>query len=97
MNAQPIVSSSISSRQLIGSAVHSLSGENLGKVEAFLMNPKNGMVSSLILSTGGLMGIAGKRIAVPWDMIVMDEAGRSISINVDQDFLSKLPPYNGEF
>lgn len=97
MNDQPLVSNLISSRYLIGSAVHSLSGESLGKVEAFLLDPKNGMVSSVILSSGGVLGLAGKRIAVPWDMVVLDEANKSISVNVDQEFIDRLPPYSGEF
>jgi sporulation protein YlmC with PRC-barrel domain len=97
MNDQPIVPNFISSRHLIGSAVHSPSGENLGKVEAFLLDPKNGMVSSVILSSGGMLGLAGKRIAVPWDMVIMDGVNRTISINVDHEFIDRLPPYSGEF
>jgi sporulation protein YlmC with PRC-barrel domain len=97
MNDQTIVSNFISSRHLIGSAVLSPSGQNLGKVEAFLLDPKNGMVSSVILTSGGVLGVAGKRIAVPWDMVVMDEANKSISVNVDKEFIDRLPPYTGEF
>jgi len=97
MSQQPIVSNLISSRHLIGSAVRGPSGESLGKVEAFLLDPKNGMVSSVILSSGGVLGLAGKRIAVPWDMVALDEANKSISVNVDQEFIDRLPPYSGEF
>lgn len=94
---QPVSSNFISSRQLIGSAIHGPSGESLGKIEAFLLDPKTGMVSSLILTSGGVLGLAGKRIAVPWDMIAMDEANGTISINVDQEFINRLPPYSGVF
>lgn len=84
----------ISSRLLIGSVVKNTLDEELGEIEEFLVDPETGFVSEVVLSTTKFLGM-GKRIAVPWDMFKMDSEGKSLTMEIDKDFLARIPSYQG--
>ncbi|HVV01735.1 MAG TPA: PRC-barrel domain-containing protein, partial [Verrucomicrobiae bacterium] len=47
----------------------SKSGENLGKLDDVLFNPRTGKIQFAILGSGGLFGLGEKRVPVPWQAI----------------------------
>lgn len=84
----------ISTRYLLGSMVKNTFDEDLGEIEEFLVDPETGFVSEVVLSTGKILGL-GKRIAVPWDMLKIDSEAKSLLIDIDKDFLARIPSYRG--
>jgi sporulation protein YlmC with PRC-barrel domain len=51
---------------LIGIAVYSANGENIGKIEDLVVNPSSGHFRYSVLSFGGFLGMGDKLFAVPW-------------------------------
>lgn len=84
----------LSMEDYIGSVVRNPHGEELGTIEEMISDPVTGYVTSLILSTSGFLGIR-KKIAIPWDMVTLDDGDGALLVNVDKGFLKRLPPYQG--
>ncbi|HZD55251.1 MAG TPA: PRC-barrel domain-containing protein [Anaerolineales bacterium] len=84
----------ISSRSLIGSVVKNMLDEDLGEIEEMLVDPETGFVSEVVLSTSKFLGF-GKKIAVPWDMLKIDDGANSPIMDIDKDFLARVPSYRG--
>jgi sporulation protein YlmC with PRC-barrel domain len=83
----------ISSKSLIGSIVNNDQGEVLGRIDEVLINWENGTVSNLIMSSDDVMQ---KQIAVPWDLLQIDDETQALNIRVDSDFLDRIPAYQGD-
>lgn len=84
----------ISTRILLGSVVKNTLDEDLGEIEEFLVDPDTGFVSEVVLSTTRFLGL-GKKIAVPWDMLKIDDQANSLKMDIDKDFLARIPSYRG--
>jgi sporulation protein YlmC with PRC-barrel domain len=52
-------------RTLVGKKVRGPGGEDVGEVESIVFDP-DGKVAKLILSTGGVLGVGDKNLAVKW-------------------------------
>jgi sporulation protein YlmC with PRC-barrel domain len=96
MNETIAKKTKISSRLLIGSVVKNKFDEDLGEIEEMLVDPGTGFISEVILSTTKFL-VLEKRIAVPWDMFQIDEEDNYLRINVDKEFLSRIPSYRGSY
>jgi sporulation protein YlmC with PRC-barrel domain len=83
----------ISSGSLLGLQIKNDQGQELGKVEGFLIKLESGRISNLILSSRGLVK---KRVAVPWDMLKVDLETGDVFLNIDKEFLDRIPSYQGE-
>ena len=56
---------------LIGASVRNPQGENLGKIDELVIDPKDARIKAAIVSVGGVLGIGAKSVAIPWDKITM--------------------------
>lgn len=83
----------VSSKDLIGAIVKSSEGDELGEIEELVVNSENGCVSNLIVATKALLG--KKRIAIPFDMLAIDAEAHAFILNMDKDFLRRIPAYHG--
>jgi sporulation protein YlmC with PRC-barrel domain len=68
--------------KMVGTKVQTSTGENLGEVKEVLLD-KQGNASYAVISHGAVMGLGGKRTAVPWanvqsamqdDQLIMDRS-----------------------
>jgi sporulation protein YlmC with PRC-barrel domain len=82
--------SGIHAAKLIGSDVKSNDGENLGKVEDLVIDPRTGRVTFAIVSKGGILKLGEKRMPVPWQAVTVD-AQKRITLNVDKEKLRTAP------
>lgn len=55
--------------EVIGSKVKNGAGEDLGKVEDFVIDPNDGTIEYAVLSSGGFLGIGDKLISVPFSLL----------------------------
>lgn len=61
----------VMSSTLIGARVKNREGDDLGKVEELVIDPKTGRVSHVIAGLGGVAGVGETRIALPWSDVVI--------------------------
>ena len=59
---------------LIGDNVVNSSGEDLGKIEAIMLDVTSGRIAYAVLSFGGFLGMGTKLFAIPWPAL---EIGRA--------------------
>src|SRR5438105_7274220 len=57
---------------LIGDAVVNSSGEDLGKIEAIMLDVTSGRIAYAVLSFGGFLGMGSKYFAIPWAALTLD-------------------------
>jgi sporulation protein YlmC with PRC-barrel domain len=80
---------------IIGARVEGPDGKNVGKVEALLIDPKEGKVSHAVVGMGGMLGVGEEKVVVPYTALKMTghEGGRKGRIAIDQSALDSAPKY----
>ncbi len=80
---------------IIGTAVEGPDGKNLGKVDALLIEPKDGKVTHAVVGMGGMLGIGEEKVVVPYTALEMSghEGGRKAKVTIDQAALDSAPKY----
>jgi len=63
---QPTPEMQYRASKVIGAAVKNPTGEDLGKIEDFVVDPASGQTKYAVLSFGGFLGIGDKYFAIPW-------------------------------
>jgi hypothetical protein len=59
------------STTVIGARVKNREGQDLGKIDQLVIDPKSGRVSHVVVGVGGLAGIGETNVVLPWSAIVM--------------------------
>jgi sporulation protein YlmC with PRC-barrel domain len=57
--------------KLIGTNVKNAQGENLGKIDELVIDPKDARIKAAVIAVGGVLGIGAKTVAVPWNKVTM--------------------------
>jgi len=57
--------------KLIGASVKNTHGENLGKIDELVIDPKDARIKAAVVSVGGVLGLGAKSVAIPWDKVTM--------------------------
>lgn len=55
--------------RMLGATVMSLDGEDVGRVDDFVVDVVDGRITSLVIGIGGIFHIGEQRYAVPWDSV----------------------------
>jgi len=79
---------------LTGDEVVNASGENLGKIEAIMLDVNSGHIAYAVLSFGGFLGVGGKLFAIPWSALVLDARHRRFILDVSKDRLESAPGFD---
>jgi sporulation protein YlmC with PRC-barrel domain len=86
----------ISATTVIGDKVKGKDGKELGKIEDIMMNLTTGTITYLVLSTGGILGIADKFFALPLEHLSFDKEERVFYMDISRDTLKKQPGFDKE-
>jgi sporulation protein YlmC with PRC-barrel domain len=80
---------------IIGTSVQDSQGKSVGKIDALLIDPKDGKVSHAVIGLGGLLGVGKERVVVSWSDLRMSghQEGRKAAITLDQSTLDRAPKY----
>lgn len=78
--------------RLLGMPVVDMAGEEIGEVDDILLN-KSGEVAGLVLTTGQVLGLGGKTIAVSWQDVSSAENAESITLNLTEEQLAAAPEF----
>lgn len=79
---------------LEGDRVINARGETLGKIRDIMIDVQTGRVAYAVLSVGGVMGIADKLHAIPWQALVLDADNKCFVLDVEKDRLDNAPGFD---
>jgi sporulation protein YlmC with PRC-barrel domain len=82
---------------IIGSKVRDADGSELGQVKQLMIRPEDGRIQYAIMTLGGVLGVGGQQVAVPWaSMKVARDEKNNVVITAERQVLSEAPRYNDE-
>jgi len=70
----------------LGTTIKTSQGEEVGKLQDFMVDPLSGRIRSAVLSFGGTLGVGEKRVTIPWENLTV-----SISKNEFRVEMTKEP------
>ena len=79
---------------LPGNPVANANGENLGKVEAIMLDVPSGRIAYAVLSHGGILGMGSKLFAVPWQAMKLDTRNKCFVLDVPLEVLKDAPGFD---
>jgi sporulation protein YlmC with PRC-barrel domain len=84
----------LSASTLSGDPVRNAAGEDLGKIEEFMIDLETGRVAYAVLSFGGFLGVGDKLFAIPWEVLQLDTDMHEFVLNVDKEVLKNAPGFD---
>lgn len=79
-------------QELIGADVKNAQNETVGEIESVHLD-QSGMVSNVIVSVGGFLGLGSRDVALSWNDLQVAEGGESVTTTMTKDQLKSLPEY----
>jgi sporulation protein YlmC with PRC-barrel domain len=74
----------VGSDSLVGSAVRNSEGRDVGTVERLMIDPQDGRVVSVVVTTGKKLGMGGHTISVPWNTVKVGQDQGKIVVSTNQ-------------
>ena len=84
----------IQATSIIGSRVRNQDGENVGKIEDFVMDMETGRMAYAVLSFGGFLGMGDKLFAVPFQSMQFDVEDEEFVLDVNIERLKNAPGFD---
>lgn len=84
----------VNAKDVIGVDVKNTQNENLGEVEAIMLDKKSGKAAYVVLSYGGFLGMGDKLFALPWNMFSYDVHNDCFTIPLDKEKLKNSPGFD---
>jgi len=79
--------------QVIGLNVKNAADESIGEVEDLVLNMKDGEILSVVISSGGFLGIADTLSAVPVSALRYDDTAKAFKTKLTKEQLGKAPQF----
>ena len=79
---------------LIGDKVVNATGDDLGKIEAIMLDVNSGHIAYAVLSFGGFLGMGSKLFAIPWSALVLDARHKRFVLDVSKERLESAPGFD---
>jgi len=80
---------------LKGADVKSNDGEDLGKVEDLIVDPKTGQITFAIVGKG-ILGVSRKSRPVPWQAVKINSE-KQVTVNMDKQKMDSAPTVNSDY
>jgi sporulation protein YlmC with PRC-barrel domain len=74
----------VGSDSLVGSTVRSSDGHDIGKVNRLMIDPHDGRISTVVISTGGTLGVGTHMISVPWSSVKVGQDRGKVIVTANQ-------------
>lgn len=79
---------------LKGDSVVNAAGDDLGKIEAIMLDVTSGRIAYAVLSFGGFLGMGTKLFAIPWTALTLDAAEKRFVLDVSKERLESAPGFD---
>ncbi|HYV40475.1 MAG TPA: PRC-barrel domain-containing protein [Thermoanaerobaculia bacterium] len=84
----------LSASTLKDEKVVNAAGEDLGKIEDYMIDLNKGRIAYCVLSFGGFLGMGDKLFAVPWSALTLDTENKCFILNVEKERLKTAPGFD---
>ncbi|MEM5789232.1 MAG: PRC-barrel domain-containing protein [Syntrophobacteraceae bacterium] len=84
----------MSASSLIKDRVVNTEGEDLGKIEEFMIDLDSGCIAYAVLSFGGFLGLGDKLFAIPIQALSLDEDKKCFILNVSKEKLKNASGFD---
>ena len=84
----------VNAEDVIGVDVENPQGEDLGTVEALVLDKLKGNVVYVVLSFGGFLGMGDKLFAMPWHIFSYSPEREKFVISIDKEKLKTSPGFD---
>jgi len=92
--SKPIPPQALSVSTLLGNRVVDRAGQEVGRIQELMVDPKNGRVTYAVMSFGGVFGLGEKLFAVPWVSLELDPDHDRFFMDVDREKLKDAPGFD---
>jgi sporulation protein YlmC with PRC-barrel domain len=79
---------------LNGNSVVNANDEDLGKVEAIMLDVESGRIAYAVLSFGGFLGMGSKLFAIPWSALTLDTEEKRFILDCPKEKLENAPGFD---
>jgi sporulation protein YlmC with PRC-barrel domain len=79
---------------LTGDSVVNAAGEDLGKIEAVMLDVTSGQIGYAVLSFGGFLGMGKKLFALPWGALTLDAEEKRFILNASREKLENAEGFD---
>ena len=84
----------VNANDVIGVDVRNQQNENLGSIEAIMLDKITGKTTYVVLSYGGFLGMGDKLFALPWSIFSYDPTDNCFKIPLDEQKLKNSPGFD---
>jgi sporulation protein YlmC with PRC-barrel domain len=84
----------LSTDTLEGNEVVNQAGEDLGKIETFMIDPEEGRIVYAVLSFGGFLGMTEKFFAIPMQALTLVPNEHKFRLNESKERLKNAPGFD---
>jgi hypothetical protein len=84
----------ISSTKVEGTPVVGREGEQLGRIESFMVDKYSGRVAYAVLSFGGTFGVGESLFPLPWSYLTYDVEKDGYTLNLTKEELATAPKFH---
>jgi len=74
----------VGSDSLVGGTVRDNEGRDIGKVSRLMIDPSDGRITSIIIATGGTLGVGSNTISVPWSSVKIGQDRGKVIVTASQ-------------
>jgi sporulation protein YlmC with PRC-barrel domain len=79
---------------LTGDNVVNAAGEDLGKIEAIMLDVTSGRIAYGVLSFGGFLGMGKKLLALPWGTLTLDAVEKRFILDASKETLENAEGFD---
>jgi len=79
---------------LTGDSVVNGAGEDLGKIEAIMLDVTSGRIAYAVLSFGGFLGMGKKLFALPWGALTLDAVEKRFIVDASKEKLQNAEGFD---
>jgi sporulation protein YlmC with PRC-barrel domain len=84
-------SASISSEEIQGMQVVSQTGVEIGEIKSATTDQNSGKIKFVTISKGGVLGMGGEDIAIPFEALRLDQQNEQATLTVNESKLDNAP------
>jgi sporulation protein YlmC with PRC-barrel domain len=88
----------MTSSDIVGTKIRNAQGKDVGKIDQLIVDPQSGRVTHAVVAMGGVLGVGGHKVVVPWSdvrLTAAGEDGKKPTATMDESVLDQAPRYAG--
>ncbi|RQS62509.1 PRC-barrel domain containing protein [Burkholderia sp. Bp8963] len=79
---------------LEGDKVLSIDGDDVGKIKEIMLDVISGRIAYAVLSSGGMLGIGDKLVAIPWSAFTLDAERKCLLLSESSEQIRNAPGFD---